>query len=436
MANFSMTPEMIDDLLRGGMDARVAKGAATAGPSWSYLGGEAPGGVATTPAQYSIPSGPGATPSVASKGASLWDALTKSRSVMGTAKAVGPGALRVGAATGRSLLSPAALVPTLAGMTASKMAGGDLTTGMDPAMFSRALGEGYARYAPTWMGGLTSKEVAAGDEMGASDIGGDRFGAVAAPRPLAASAIPKVGGLAEDIINATQPDTSVRMPTFPVNPPFTSEDIDSNRIPARGTGAFRNERTGGVTQVGAPIGPGSVSPSLRTANTSGVSGFGAAPLSPVASFFQAGAGLKTMANKQVADAARLKLGLDFMTKLPGMDKDTAAAALDKTTVEAAQRASVQGATPAEIAAILGKRAGPQPHPLQFPVNLQPMPGTADSGYAVAVNPNLGSASATRIPIRSSMQVRKGSDGKTYVMKPDGTPLREATAEEVRAATKK
>lgn len=48
--------------------------------------------------------------------------------------------------------------------------------------------------------------------------------------------------------------------------------------------------------------------------------------------------------------------------------------------------------------LLGARPGPQPHALQFPLGLQPMPGSKEGDYAVAVNPNPGAVGAMRVPI--------------------------------------
>jgi hypothetical protein len=95
------------------------------------------------------------------------DVLTKPRTVTETAKPVGKGLLSLSKGI---LASPATYIPSAAGALASTVAGGSPLEGLDPENFARALGEGYARYAPTFLGGLTPEEIRAGDEFGASDI--------------------------------------------------------------------------------------------------------------------------------------------------------------------------------------------------------------------------------------------------------------------------
>ena len=304
---------------------------------------------------------PAPVASAAPTAGGIWDFLTKARTLGGTAKVAGAGALAAGKgalAVGKGFLHPATLIPSVAGVAASKMAGGDIASGLDPAMFARALGEGYAQRAPTWLGGLTNAEIAAGKELGAGDIEG-RFGAVpparTAPTPAPVVAPAPAGGPSVADYGAlyTAPAPA------PVNAPFTSADFEGGRVPISGTGAFRNERTGVVTNL----------------DTRGSPGFGAVPARSAGDVIARGTGammnIKERTGAAVQQTAQNKMLVELLTKQPGMTKNAAEAQVANATLELAQRHLQAGGSPAEASAILGHRADVGP---QFSVPLSAMPG--------------------------------------------------------------
>lgn len=142
-------------------------------------------GMGATPAAAPV-TAPVATSSGPGMLSTAWGAANKPMSAWGMAKGVGMGLWK-------GLTSPAALALPAAGAVTSTMAGGDPISGaLRQDLFTNALGEGYARFAPTWAGGLTKPEVTAGDIHGASDIEG-RFDA--APPVSAAATKPIVGAV-------------------------------------------------------------------------------------------------------------------------------------------------------------------------------------------------------------------------------------------------
>ena len=348
-----MTPEMWDAFVKGG-----------------NLGSAQPSLSAATPANSSFPGRAtiesllrgGAAPAAPSATGGLWGALTKPRAVGDVAKLAGRGALMAGKAGLKALSTPATWIPSIAGMTASKMAGGDLMTGLDPAMFARALGEGYAQRAPTWMGGLTDAEIAAARSEGAGDIEG-RFGAVpGAVVPRAPVTVDSKSGLPVDAGAYDPTMAGFNTPAVPATNvlppivPFTSADIDSNRVPAFGTGAFRNTRTGAVTNLdtrGSP-GPGAVPSVPQDAGNVVARGTGAMM------------NIKERTGAAVQQQAQGKLLLELLMKQPGMTKDAAEAA----ALQARLKLAGMESDPARAAAITMGRAATEP---QFSVPLAAMP---------------------------------------------------------------
>ena len=184
--------------------------------------------------------------------------LTKPISGWGALKATGKGALA--ALTSRPAAMAGIAIPA-AGALASTMAGGSALTGATrPDLFGRALGEGYARYMPTWLGGLPASAVQAGDVAGASDIGGD-FGARPSAPIVPASPIAQPSRLPGTWGAMGNPNEYSGSSTVPGEAPgiasnglpavdaFTAADIGGARRPVSGTGAFVNNATGAVTNL-------------------------------------------------------------------------------------------------------------------------------------------------------------------------------------------
>ena len=179
-----------------------------------------------------------ATPTVTtpSAGTRAWNAIKAPRP-MGW----GAGARLLGR------MSPVALAGTASGVLASKMAGGDVASGADPQLYSRALGEGYANVMPSWMGGLTESERRAGEQFGASNIG-ESATEIQANRMLGAR--PSADNtVMQEALAVTQPAATpaVRAPQ-PVVSPIVSEASVAQVVPF--SGAWQNDRPGVVT--GAP----------------------------------------------------------------------------------------------------------------------------------------------------------------------------------------
>lgn len=269
------------------------------------------------------------TANIASKAAyarganpSVWSNLTRPISLGTAARAVGSGALAVGGAAARVGGVASAVLPA-AGVLASKMAGGDVASGLNPSLMTNALGEGYARYAPTWAGGLDAASVAAGDSQGASDIEG-RFGAVPVPTSAApAPARPTDQTSWKDA--AAIPWGATPAPATPTLPPvaaMTAADIRGRGVPVSGTGGAVNDSTGRVMnfdtrEIASPTAPAPmVSASQYDAMRGGtpMPNGGLPDTTPqpfrgtaAARFFGAGMNIKQIAddNAQRANAAKL-----------------------------------------------------------------------------------------------------------------------------------
>lgn len=299
----------------------------------------APVGVAPSVA---APTSAGGASSIFSRPISAWGAL----------KTAGRGAL----STLRSHpVGAAAAVLPAAGALASKMAGGSAVEGaLRPDLLTNALGEGYARFAPTWMGGISKESIAAGDIEGASDIEG-RFGArsvtpgvVARPRPAVVgptynNAGPWTSGYDLHGGGDTIPGSASYLP--PVAP-FTAEDIRGSRVPVRGTGAFMNSRgevTNLDTRASAPVAE-----------------------APEANYGVAGNMIGAMMNQRRAAAteargvATNKMLMDYALKAPGAQESANKAAIHAATLEQAKRAADAGASPSDVSLILAGRAPVSP----------------------------------------------------------------------------
>lgn len=196
--------------------------------------------------------------------------------------------------------------------------------------------------------------------------------------------------------------------------PFTAEDIrGTSRVPVPGTGGFVNTRTGAVTN-------------LDTRAAQAAEGVGATPYqprSPAAQFFGATARMRQAAKIEDRAAAQAKLSQELALRLPSAVKAQA------ETVALTERIRLANLEPDPIkrAAILAGRNPPEVR-LQSPVNMQPLPGSADQS-AVTFDPSKGTY--TRVPIRQSVSLVQGTDGKTYKRDAAGK-LVEATPAELAA----
>ncbi|MHB8388038.1 MAG: hypothetical protein ACYDBH_00490 [Acidobacteriaceae bacterium] len=257
------------------------------------------------------------------------------------ARGYGRGLMTVGKAAMSPAVDWAAAIPTLAGMVASHLAGGSLSAGANPAMFSRALGEGYARYAPTWMGGLSSQDIASGDQFGAGgDLeGGSLVGtgdgggpydraAPGAVRRAPVAVNPQGNVIAAPTAAAQVPATTAAMPP---TQPMTATMINDGSfgspgaVPAYGTGAMVDNQTGKVVNFNDHTTPGYGA--VPSAVTMG-SGYPAGSLEDAMSKFT-GATLteKRIANDNLRRATMAKIGEDYAVKAPGAQKDALATAL-------------------------------------------------------------------------------------------------------------
>lgn len=244
-------------------------------------------------------------------------------------------------------MGAAALIAPATGALASKMAGGSALEGaVRPDLLTNALGEGYARYAPRFMGGFgwdaegqRLREAAVSEK--ASDIEG-RFDSPVATIPVTKSvlsgnwgAIPDIreGAGSSTIIGERPSDALSRLP--PVVP-FTAEDIRGSRVPVSGTGAFVNNQTGEVTNLdtraltpsdtgGYGVDPTAYAPTLASL-PSDTGGYGADPTAyaptryreriptredvrstPAGRFFGASMNLKRIAGDQARTLAEKEL---------------------------------------------------------------------------------------------------------------------------------
>ena len=112
------------------------------------------------------------------------------------------------------------------------------------------------------------------------------------------------------------PPVAGAVPTNPPVQPFTATDIRGARVPERGTGAFMNS-SGVVTNIDtrpAPAGPGAVAP---VADGS------------VGSYVGALMNQRQAGVTEARNQASSKMLMDYMTKVPGMNKADAEAAKDR-----------------------------------------------------------------------------------------------------------
>lgn len=331
------------------------------------------------PAPSPIPSATSIVPSTSIAPESL---LTKSFSARGALKAAGKGALSV---LTRRPVGAAAIIAPAVGALASKIAGGSALEGaVRPDLLTNALGEGYARFMPTFLGGLSKESIAAGDSQGASDIGGD-FGArtrpdltgarpTFAPKPVAGD-FRVVGDPREYSGSSTILGETPGTENFS---PFNSADINSVRRPEPGFGAFKNNATGVVTNLG--VIPPSTADFISSYQRSGIppdrwqallesepalkaQGAGAIPVAPVGTHAAAiGALMNIKERTGQATQAQLtdKLLLDYALKAPSARESASKADLHTATLEQARRGADLGFGPSDISLILAGRAGLSP----------------------------------------------------------------------------
>jgi hypothetical protein len=168
----------------------------------------------------------------------------------------------------------------------------------------------------------------------------------------------------------------------------------------------------------------------------------AAPSGSLASFFGAAMDQKQLATVEAIarqkDEANLnraqedkKLGAELdKAKVAGGAKT---AENTKTAFEAErvrQILDLAAATkdPRAKAAILLGQASPTKK-FETPIGIQPLPGEGPPRARV-FDPQAGTV--VEVPVQQRAQMRRGSDGKAYVMGADGKPMREATPEELAA----
>lgn len=370
------------------------------------------------------PAGPGAKPPLLTRPFSAWELL----------KGAGKGALNV--LKSRPLGTAAAVLPA-AGALASKMAGGSALEGaVRPDLLTNALGEGYARYAPTWAGGLSDASVKAGDSQGASDIDG-RFGArpaspnvIANPRPAVSPTYRSAGPWTSGYGLPGGGDVPPGLASpFPPVSPFSAEDIRGNRVPVSSTGAFMNSR-GEVTNLDTRSIPGPAPLSAeglaaQYAPTQYRERIPDAARTPAARFFGASMGLKRIAGDETRKMAEKEIGVkraiaaatvgvteresmrkatadesksivDWVRAQAGATKDLAEAGVLNTRLAVVQEAVKSGKYSLADLAVMAAGRAPVGDRFQSPPNMQPMPGSKDANTGVVFNASTGTY--TNVPI--------------------------------------
>ena len=453
---------------------------------------------------------------------SAWDFLNKSRSAWGTAKdaAFGAGKVLKG-------MTPSALVGSAAGGVASAAAGGSFLTGANPMnqdMLYRALGEGYARYAPTFAGGLPRETIAAGDQFGASNIEGtvERDAALAAKeaRPRGLGAAPAAPAAATQSAGAdlvTEPPAAGRygaarpvsaraplptgtVPEVPVYPTVQPTGMEDAVLPGRSmadpatAGAFEQEafNRGQAVAYGSAAMPAP----HQVADGGTFDPYNRQVVQGVTTPGGFGAGVSTVPNGKMEVIKGMDRSLfdpatrSYTAQLPaGTSPETQAAAdaqvngihpalIQALTAErgANVRTGMQGKTALDVVGAQGKnqlalsaanaresaaRQGNSLEGLSLPVVRALVEAETDPKKKLDIirsltaqptnekftfTPSLDGkevvvgderrGTVKRVTPAIQAPVAKGSDGKHYVMKPDGTPARLATEAEVKAATKK
>lgn len=199
--------------------------------------------------------------------------------------------------------------------------------------------------------------------------------------------------------------------TLAASVPFTSEDIDSGRVPASGFGAFRNNRTGVVTNIGS-------------AEAAPVRGAGTyQPQSPEAMFFGGAMRQKRAAAQETREMAVNKMLMDYGLKIPSMEKDIAQTANERLRTQAAlEYGKMNPGAWDTMAAIASGRVQPRERVVAFP-SLQP---GGPVTYA-----NTATLETTDVAPRARVRMQADDKGVLWIMKPDGrTPDRKATPAEI------
>ena len=247
----------------------------------------------------------------------------------------------------------------------------------------------------------------------ASLFGGGAVPAVAAPEPPVSAATPSQAGF-QSQVRATDNAVAANTPGLVVDgawaaPHGASPGIGAQLVAGPATTAVSSSRdaNGNLVLTNAP--PGGAAPAAREPAL-----FQARPGS-LASFYGAAMNQRRAAGQDKETQA-------LALKLPELAKQGADAAAISQRLKLAQ---TPGLSVTEQAAILGGHAPPAPH-IQIPIGNQPMTG-ADKVMNVYEN---GVAKA--VPIRQQAPIQQGTDGKMYVVGPDGKALREATQAEVKA----
>ena len=245
-------------------------------------------------------------------------------------------------------------LPWTAGAAAT---GGEVLGTMDKAADPASTGLDVATRAAEGVGRLGSMAAGAGlGAVAAGPVGGAIGGTLGyfapnaiyavrdwlrgdTPKPPAAAAPAPVvvhgsGGGAAPAVAVP----AAAAPAAPVVPPFTSADIDGNRVPLPGMGAFRNNRTGVVTNL----------------DTRDPAGFGAAPGAPAGYADLMGRAFAGKMQMQM-EGNRQKAEQALALKSPEAFKNMAEAQAVQMRVTEAQRAKARGASEAEIASILAGR---------------------------------------------------------------------------------
>lgn len=234
-------------------------------------------------------------------------------------------------------------VKTLADQTGMDYDSAGGRIGANAVNFLRNTGNAATFGAAGWLGDKISRVVSGQPLVDPYQPPAAAAPPAAAPAAPAAPLTPAIPDIPVDP-NAGTP-TAPAATALPPVAPLTAADIRGTVVPASGTGGFVNNATGEVTNLDTR-GPGAVeaAPAVPSGN-----------YAPMARFFGAAVRQRAVAAGEAQDLARTKLRQEALLKLPGMQKDSVEAQLGAGTLAAERDAAAAGATPAERAAILGKR---------------------------------------------------------------------------------